>query len=84
MNGLQFGNDEDVDVGGGHAIYKMKGHSLADVFVQLIDSFGLREDVFADSPGAPKVAVVIDFHFYQHSLILQRLSFGGPPMLSFL
>jgi hypothetical protein len=70
MNGFQFGNDEDVDATGGHAILKMQGHSLADVLLEIIDSFALREDIFADSPEAPKVTVVIDFHFYQHSLIL--------------
>lgn len=70
MNGFQFGIDEDVDVTGGHAILKMKGQSLADVLVEIVDGFALREDIFADSRGAPKVTVVIDFHFYQYSLIL--------------
>jgi|SRR5277367_1968508 hypothetical protein len=79
MNRLQFGNDEDVDIGGGHAIFKMKGHSFADVFVQLVDRFALREDIFTDAPGAPKVTVVIDFDFYQHGLILQRLSSADHP-----
>jgi hypothetical protein len=74
MNRLQFGNDEDVDVGGGHAIFKVKTHSFADVLVEFIDSFPLREDIFADSPRTPKITVIVDFDLYQHGLILQRVS----------
>jgi hypothetical protein len=77
MNGLQFGNNEDVDIGGGHAILKMQRHGFADVFVELVNSFALRKDVFADAPSAPKVTVVIDFYFHQHDLILQRLGATG-------
>ncbi len=64
MNGLQFGNDKDVDVRGGHAILKMKGHSFSNIFVEFVHSLALGEDIFADSTGAPKVTVAIDFYFY--------------------
>src|SRR5208282_445239 len=73
MSRLQFGNNEDVDVGGRHAIFKVKSHGFADVFVEFVDSFTLREDIFADSPRTPKVTVIIGFDLYQHGLILQRL-----------
>jgi hypothetical protein len=73
MNGLQFGNDEDVNVGGGHSIFKVKSHGLADVLVEFVDSFALREDIFADSSRTPKVTVVVDLNFYEHKVILQRL-----------
>jgi hypothetical protein len=74
MNGLQLGNDEDVDVGSRYAIFKVKSHGLAYVLVEFVDGFSLREDIFADSPRTPKFTVVIDFHFYQHKPILYRLS----------
>jgi len=64
MNGLQFGNDEDVDVAGGHAVFKMEGHSFADVFVQLVDSFALRENIFADSTRTPKITIIVHFDLY--------------------
>ncbi len=73
MNGLQFGNDEDINVGGGHSIFKVKSHRFADVLVEFIDGFALRENIFPDSTRAPKTTVIVDFDFYQHSVILQRL-----------
>jgi len=64
MDWLQFGNDENVNFASGHAILKVQGHSLANVFVKFVDSFALREEIFLDSPRAPKVAVVIHFDFH--------------------
>jgi hypothetical protein len=77
MNWLQFGNNEDVDVGGGHTVFKMQSHRFAYIFVKFVDSFTLRENIFADAPGAPKVTVVIDFDFYQHRFIIRRLGATG-------
>jgi len=73
MNGLQFGNDENVDIGGGNPILKMKSHSLANILVEFVDGLALREDIFADSSRAPKVTVVVDLNFYEHNVILQRV-----------
>lgn len=64
MNWLQFGNDEDVNIGCGHATLKVQSHGFANVFVKLVDGLALREDVFPDPAGAPKITVVIDFHLH--------------------
>lgn len=74
MNGLQFGNDEDVNVAGGDAVLEMQGNSFTDVAVKFVDGFALGEDVFTDSAGAPRFAIAIHFHFDQRAVILHRLS----------
>ena len=73
MNRFQLGHDEDVNVIGRYAILTVQSHSFADIFVKLIDGFALREDVFPNSAGTPKIAIAIHFDLNQHKSILYRL-----------
>ena len=66
MIGLQFRDDEDVDLVGGAAIFEMECHGFADVAIELVDGFGLGEDVFADASGAPGLTIVIHLNLCEH------------------
>lgn len=70
MNGLQFGDNEDVEISGGNAFLKMECNGFANVLEELVNRLRLREDIFAHASRAPKLAVVVDFDFYQHKVIL--------------
>jgi hypothetical protein len=70
MNGLQFGDDQNVDFRGGSPVLEMESDGLADVSIEFVDGTALGEDVFADSTGAPCLAVVINLDFDKHVGIL--------------
>ena len=70
MNGLQFGNNKDVEISGGDAILKMKCDGFTDVTEELVKSLALGENVFPNASRAPEVTVVVDFYFNQHKAIL--------------
>src|SRR5579871_4979421 len=66
MMQFQLGNDEYVDILGAGAVLEVQRDCFFDICVKLVDGLALRENVCADSSGAPEFAVVIDLDFHKH------------------
>lgn len=70
MNGLQFGDNKDVEISGGDAILKMQCDGFTNVTEELVKSLALSENVFANASRAPEITVVVNLYFNEHKGIL--------------
>ena len=66
MKRLQFGHNEDIDLISGALVFEVEGDRFTDVAVEVVDSFGLGKNVFADAAGAPEFFVVVHLNLRQH------------------